>query len=194
MHKFVREIVETIILGLLLFLTIQYSLQNFRVEGSSMSPALEGSQHVVVNKLIYTNFPDWPLLVNIPFIEIGPNDKLYIFRSPNRGDVVVFKPPFDNGRDFVKRIIGIPGDTVAILEGTVFVNEKPLYEPYIQKSGNGNMLPQKVTDGAYFVLGDNRPSSNDSRKWGLVPAENIIGISWFSYWPIKQLDVFQIFD
>ena len=71
-----------------------------------------------------------------------------IFSSePNRGDVVVFKPPFDNGRDFVKRIIGIPGDTVAILEGTVFVNEKPLYEPYIQKSGNGNMLPQKVTDG-----------------------------------------------
>ena len=194
MHKFVREIIETIILGLLLFLTIQYSLQNFRVEGSSMSPTLEGSQHVVVNKLIYTNLPNWPLLRNIPFIEIGPHDRLYPFRTPNRGDIVVFTPPFDNERDFIKRIIGIPGDTVAILEGTIFINEKPQDESYIKQSGNGNMLPQKVSDGSYFVLGDNRPSSNDSRKWGLVPEENIIGISWFSYWPIEELDIFQIFQ
>ncbi len=158
-----------------------------------MSPTLEGGQYVLVNKLVYVNLPDTVITRAIPLIKSGPDSKVFPFHPPDRGDVIVFIAPTDTTRDFVKRVIGVPGDTVRIVNGVVFVNGNQLDEPYLVSKDNYSMSPKRVPDGAYFVLGDNRRASDDSRKWGFVPAENIIGMAWFSYWPLTQWQVLQSF-
>jgi signal peptidase I len=103
--------------------------------------------------------------------------------GPQRGDVIVFVPPNRPEDDYVKRIIGLPGETVEIVNGQVFINGSLLDEPFRPNSGSYNLAPQKVPDGQVFVLGDNRNNSNDSHTWGSLPIENIVGRAWVSYWP-----------
>ena len=193
LRGFVREIIETVILALFMFLALQFSLQNFRVEGVSMFPTLEAGQYVLVNKLVYAHFPDSPFSRAIPFVKSGPDGGAYLFHPPNRGDVIVFVAPPDTARDFVKRVIGVPGDTVRIVNGDVFVNGERLEEPYLRRKDSYSMAPRVVPEGSFFVLGDNRAASDDSRKWGFVPAENIIGMAWLSYWPPAEWQVLQSF-
>ena len=143
---------------------IQGSVQNFKMQGTSMGPALEHGEYILVNKLAYK------------------------FGDPKPGDVVVFRYPDPNPknrkRDFVKRVIGVPGDKISINKGTVWVNGKPLAEDgYIIAPGSTNMSERKMGQEEYFVLGDDRPHSNDSREWGAVPEENILGKVWIVYWP-----------
>ncbi|MCY4528804.1 MAG: signal peptidase I, partial [Chloroflexi bacterium] len=116
-------------------------------------------------------------------------DGQYIFHPPVRGEVVVFRSPRDPDRDFVKRVIGLPGETVEIVQGTVYVNGLELVEPYLDRKDNTTMAPVDVDQGTVFVLGDNRGSSNDSRSWGPVPAENLIGRAWMRFWPLDHLGV-----
>jgi signal peptidase I len=192
----IREMSETLLLAVLIFLAVRASLQNFRVEGASMQPSLENGEYLIVNKLAYTQL-DLSFLNWLPFVEThGPAKHLW--SAPNRGDIVVFRSPTSINRDFIKRIIGLPGDAVEINDesGQVTVNGQPLNEPYIQGSTRCGaqcvrQIPPKDSPEAraecgsnacYFVMGDNRQNSSDSRQGWLVPEENIIGKALITYW------------
>ena len=185
-----RESFETIILALLVFMALHLSIQNYRVEGPSMEPTLEQDEYLIVNKLFYLRFDPVGVASVLPFYEAEQDENEgYLFQSPKRGEVVVFRSPRDADRDFVKRVIGLPGDTVEMVNGTVYVNGLQLLEPYITKRDNTTMAPVQIESGTLFVLGDNRGASNDSRSWGPVPTENLIGRAWVRFWPLQQLDV-----
>ena len=186
----VRESFETIILALLVFMVLHVSIQNYKVEGPSMEPTLNQNEYLIVNKLVYLRFDPAEVLDALPFYDGGADEAdRYIFHPPVRGEVVVFRSPRDPDRDFVKRVIGLPGDTVWIENGTVHVNEYVLDEPYITRRDNTSMAPVEIEPGTVFVLGDNRGSSNDSRSWGPVPMENLIGRAWMRFWPLDHLGV-----
>lgn len=159
----IREIVETVVLTLIIFFLIQSVIRNFRVDGHSMDPNLQHGQYLVVDKISYHLPGGW--------------------RPPERGDVVVFEPPTQPDKDFVKRIIGLPGETVEIQGGQVFINNEPLGEVYVPRFDRFSMAPRMVSEGHYFVMGDNRGNSNDSRNWGDLAADKIVGRAWLSYWP-----------
>jgi signal peptidase I len=157
-----REIVETVALTLLIFLVIRFVIQSYHVDGLSMEPTLNTNEYVLVNKA------------------------MYLFQSPQRGDVVVFHYPKDPNVDYIKRIIALPGDVVSIDGKSVIVNGVPLKEPYISSSSTPVANVWKVPPDKYFVLGDNRPVSDDSRYWGCVPKDYIVGKAVAVYWPIPN--------
>ena len=184
MRELARELIETAILALLIFLALQFSIQNFRVEGSSMEPTLLEGQYIIVNRLTYLNFAYEHLEALLPFAQLrGDDGAVFPLQPPERGDVAIFRYPEDPSLDFVKRVIGLPGDTVAIDHGQVFVNGVALDEPYLTQVDYRDMEPRLIPGGSYFVLGDNRRRSDDSRDWGNVPAENFVGRAWVIYWP-----------
>jgi signal peptidase I len=180
------ELVQTLVLAALIFLMVRGVAQNFRVEGPSMEPGLHNGQYLLVNKAVYFRLDLNTLSKYLPFVNAGSNPSRYLFHGPQRGDVIVFRYPRDPSRDFIKRIIGIPGDTVSIDNGVVSVNGTVLHEDYINPGATTTMEPKVVPVGNYFVMGDNRPNSSDSRSWGFVPEENIIGKAMFSYWPFSD--------
>lgn len=190
-----RELAETAILALLIFFAVRAMVQNFKVEGSSMEPSMHNAQYLLVNKAIYYRLDLGRLDDFLPFI---PGDgERHLFRAPRRGDVIVFRYPLEPDRDFIKRVIGVPGDTVEIRDGTVFINGQPLEEDYVLAEPDYTYGPKTVPPGMYFVLGDNRRNSFDSHAWcqnrqnvqncEFVPEENIIGQAWISYWPFEEL-------
>jgi signal peptidase I len=179
-----REIVQTIILASLIFFAVRALAQNFRVEGSSMEPGLHDGQYVLVNKAIFFKLNPGSLARYIPFVDAEDEDR-FLFRAPERGDVVVFRFPQDPSRDFIKRVIGVPGDTIEIVEGAVFVNGVRIQEPYITNRAQYDFARQTVPNGNYFVLGDNRSFSSDSHVWGFVPESDIIGQAMVRYWPLS---------
>lgn len=157
-----KDIVETLILSLVLFLGINTVSARIRVESISMQPTLYAGDFVIVNKLAY---------------KLG---------TPGRGDVIIFRfPPAPQQVPYVKRVIGLPGDVVTIQDGKVSVNGVFLQEPYIKESPRYEGTWQ-VPESSLFVLGDNRNSSSDSHSWGMVPVRNIIGKAEFVYWPPSE--------
>jgi signal peptidase I len=197
MRRVGRELAETVILALLIFFAVKAVVQNFRVEGASMEPSMHNNEYLLVNKALYFRVDLDQLNDYIPFLPGDDGDKRHLFRAPRRGDVVVFRFPLDPSRDFIKRVIGVPGDTVEVRDETVFINGAPLEEDYILSTPNYTYGPRTVPEGMYFVLGDNRRNSFDSHAWGsgctpqqqcdFVPEENIIGQAWLSYWPFDSL-------
>jgi len=184
MRSIVRELIETVLLALLLFLAMQFSVQNFRVEGSSMKPVLEEGNYVFVNKVVYSRIASNALLRQLPFIEPDREEDLFLFQAPKLGEIMIFRFPRDPSRDFVKRVIGVPGDVVSIKRGQVIVND----EPYVTHGDLDNMPATIIPRNSFFVMGDNRRSSNDSRDWGVVPSEFIVGKAWLRYWPLDRLN------
>jgi signal peptidase I len=190
----IRELVETIVLALIFFFALRAVVQNFRVEGSSMFPSFADGQYVLVNKAVYAHLnlqqlPGW-----LPFASRGGEPERFLFSPPQRGDVIVFHPPPPNDprRDFIKRVIGVPGDTVDIRQGHVYVNSGELSEPYIRQPTlpiNVRFAHVQLGPNEYFVLGDNRGNSSDSRAWGPVSADEIVGRTWVVYWPFSALKV-----
>jgi len=162
MLRLLRELIESVVLALLLFFVLETTVQNTRVDGYSMEPTLYDHQYLLVNKMAYR------------------------LRPPQRGDIIVFYSPYDPQQEFIKRIIGLPGEQVEIREGQVYINGQPLEESYYVKSGDYSWGPATVGDMEYFVLGDNRAQSNDSHTWGMLPADNIVGQAWISLWPPEQ--------
>lgn len=160
--RILREFVESVALALLLFFLLETTVQNTRVDGYSMEPNLYDKQYLIVNKVVYR------------------------LRPPERGDVVVFRFPDDPQQEFIKRIIGLPGEQVEIREGQVYINDQLLEEQYYVNAGSYSWGPATVGAGEYFVLGDNRAQSNDSHTWGMLPVENIVGKAWISLWPPQQ--------
>ena len=184
-----REILEALALAIVVFILIQASAQNFRVEGSSMAPTLEGQQYLLVNKLIFFKFDTERFSRIIPFLDVGKSDVSRPFRPPKFGEIIVFRFPGDPERDFVKRVIGLPGDEVEVVDGMVMVNGATYNEPYLKEVYPYNMEPQSLNEREYFVMGDNRAHSNDSRNWGPVPEENVVGKVWLIYWPFSEVGV-----
>jgi signal peptidase I len=182
----VRELVETLLLAVLIFLAVRSAVQNFKVEGDSMFPSLENGQYIIVNKLAYAQIDlgkfDW-----IPFFDPGDSPVHHLLGTPGRGDVIVFRSPTNPDRDFIKRVIGVPGDTVEIRSGVVYVNEEPLEESYTTGNTGCPCGPWVVEPGKYFVLGDHRNNSSDSRVIGAITEESIIGKALFSYWPLSEV-------
>ncbi len=144
---------------------VMFVVQPVKVEGTSMQPRLVDQERIFVNRFIYR------------------------FSEIHRGDVVVFWYPRDTAKSFIKRVIGLPGDLVEIRRGQVIVNGARIDEPYLRpeyrdRESFGRVI---VPPGHYFVLGDHRNSSNDSRNWGFVPRELIYGKAIFSYWPVSRI-------
>jgi len=161
--RWLREALETILPAILIAVLINLFLaQPTRVHGQSMEPSLHTDQRLVVEKVSYR------------------------LHGPRRGDVVVFSVP-QSEELLIKRVIGLPGETVEIRGGQVYVDGTPLDEPYLTQETRGRFGPVTVPPLHVFVLGDNRSFSNDSRAFGVVSIENVLGRAWFSYWPLEDL-------
>ncbi len=168
MKTLIRETLQVILLALVIFFAIHFMIQNFRIDGTSMEPNVHDGQYVIVNKTAY-----------------------WFGHDPKRGDVVIFQAPDQLQNDRVKRVIGLPGETVEVKpDGTVYITDVDgnlfkLEEPYLdpnRKSG-GYSGTWTVPEDEYFVMGDNRKASYDSRAGGPVPRGNIIGKAWLIIWP-----------
>ena len=173
----IREIVETLLLAALIFLLVRLVVLNFRVDGESMLPNLDNGQMLLVNRNAYQH------------VDIGGN-RYYPFDPPERGDVVVFDPPASSDKPYIKRIIGLPGEEITFAQGHVFVDGVQLPEDYIQDRTRCNREDRcdvVVPEDHVFVLGDHRSNSSDSRVFGVVPVENIVGKAWLSYWPPNDM-------
>jgi signal peptidase I len=192
-RELIRELIETVLLALLIFLVLQFSVQNFRVEGSSMQPTLTEGQYLLVNKIVYLRVANESLASLLPWVESADDRSLFAFHQPEHGEVIIFHFPRDPSRDFVKRVIGVPGDVIEIQQGTVSVNGVALDEPYITQHDRRTIGLLEVQPDSFYVLGDNRRASNDSRDWGFVPAENVIGRAWVSYWPPENFHILSAF-
>ena len=191
MRSAIREVLETIILTLIIFLLVRAVVQNFKVEGRSMEPNLETGQYLLINKASYWHVAAQSIERLIPGHQDLGNDLVYVFGQPHRGDVIVFRYPKDPSRDFIKRVIALPGETVQIKDGKVLVNDRPLDESYVLDRPNYFVDREVVPANNFFVLGDNRNNSLDSHVWGMVPVENIIGKAWLTYWPMEKWGLLQ---
>ena len=182
----VREVFETVILALLIFLSLHISIQNYRVQGPSMQPTLMEGEYLIVNKIVYLRFNLAKIANIIPFYDREEEPDRFIFHPPRHGSIVIFRSPSQPSKDFVKRVIGVPGDVVEIVQGDVYRNGERLVETYVTSRDVASMGPVIVEADGLFVLGDNRSASNDSRDWGILPTENLIGRVELRFWPLGR--------
>ena len=181
-----RDWVESIIVAFILAMFIRtFVVQAFKIPTGSMRPTLIEGDIILVSKFIYGS--------KIPFTD---STRLPKVRGPKRGDVVVFISPETPKKDFIKRLIGLPGDAVEIKKGTIYINDQPLLEPlfsqrYYYNQGEYGKEYHKtiVPENNYFVLGDNSTSSHDSRYWGFVPAKSMLGKALIIYWPPQRIRI-----
>ncbi len=164
------ELLELVILVLAIYTLVNLATSRYVVEGQSMLPTFEGDEYLIVNRFEY------------------------MFSDPQRGDIVIFHYPNNPERDFIKRIIGVPGDTVRLQQGQVMVNDDILHEPYIDdfcRSGSCSEGEWTLGEDQFFVLGDNRNSSQDSTSFGPIDRSVIVGRAWVKYWPPSEWDLIQ---
>jgi signal peptidase I len=175
------EYAEAIVTALILVLIIRaYVIQAFKIPTGSMAGTLQIGDHLLINKFLYGT--------TLPFF----NKKVLVFSDPERGEIVVFKHPEDSKKDFIKRIIAVGGDTIEGRDKMLFLNGKRLYENFVRHSDKNvipgsleprdNFGPVTVPEGKYFVMGDNRDYSYDSRFWGFVDRDDIKGKALIIYW------------
>ena len=175
-----REYAEAIVIAVVLALFIRtFVVQAFKIPSGSMKPTLLVGDHILVNKFIYG--------IKIPF-----TDKTIIkLGKPKRGDVVVFKYPLDTKKDYIKRVIGLPGDKVELVNKQLFINDRVMDDPHASYSVYGNLRnfgPVTVPAHHLFVMGDNRDESSDSRVWGFVPDAYLKGKAFLIYWSWDHAD------
>lgn len=164
MNRMLREIIIMILVAVVTFVGLKLTIQSYIVYGPSMQPNFEDNQRIIVNKVVYN------------------------LHEPQRGDVIVFKPPFNETKNYIKRVIGLPGEAVEIIDGITYIYTidgavLTLDEPYEAEPSARDSAKKFVPEGQYFVMGDNRNNSNDSRSGWMVPEENIVGKAWLSIWP-----------
>ncbi|HYL39530.1 MAG TPA: signal peptidase I [Bryobacteraceae bacterium] len=161
-----RDLVFSVVLAVIVIL---FLYQPVKVEGTSMMPTLDDQERIFINKFVYR----------------------FHFSSVDRGDTVVFWYPGDPTKSYIKRVIGVPGDRVEVDHGTVIVNGQALVEEYVPSEfrDDSSMAAKTVPQDEYFVLGDHRSSSNDSRSWGMVPRRYIYGKAVFIYWPLDKMGI-----
>ena len=158
-----------------------------------MQPTLTEGQYLLVNKIVYLRAGKDSLASLLPWVDGADDQSLFAFHAPQQGEVIIFHFPRDPSRDFVKRVIGVPGDFIEIQQGKVSVNGVALNEPYVTHLDSRTIGRLDVPPDSFYVLGDNRRASNDSRDWGFVPVENVIGRAWVSYWPPENFSVMSVF-
>ena len=163
--KILREVGITILIAVAVFVVLRLTVQSYTVVMSSMEPNFYDGECIMVNKMSYRS------------------------SGPQRGDVIVFDPPFDSPHPFIKRVIGLPGENVEIKDEKVFIDGISLEEEYIMAPPYYTIPAIEVPENEYFVLGDNRNGSNDSHNDWTVPRDNIIGKAWFTYWPPSKWGV-----
>lgn len=172
-YSLLFDALETLVIGGAIFVIFYaFLFRPFQVNGQSMYPNFKNGEYVLTN------------IIGLHFSQI------------DRGDVIVFKSPKDSEKDFIKRVIGTPGDRIKLLDGQIFVNGMPLYESYVSedlKTYGGPFVGEEeeivVPEGSFFVLGDNRLASSDSREWGYVKEDGIIGKSFLVYWPPQDFRI-----
>jgi signal peptidase I len=165
-----REVAEVVVLAIILYFGISFAVQAVHVEGLSMYATLDDNDYLIANKIDYRLHP------------------------PQRGDIIILRPPTDNSKDFIKRVIALPGERLLIRDGFVYINGHKLDEPYLPEAWTtlNNPAPWSVGDGAvipandYFVMGDNRNRSQDSRIFGPIGRDRIDGRAWFRIWPLDH--------
>ena len=158
------EFVETLAVAFILaFLIRTFVLESFQVSGHSMRPTFHNGDRVLVSKLAYD------------------------FGSPKTGEIIVFQSPVIPSEDWIKRVIGVPGDTVSIRHNKVYINGKLYPEPFLKYRSSENYGPVKVPKGSLFVLGDNRPDSYDSRYFGFLKENRVVGEAFVTWWPLSRL-------
>jgi signal peptidase I len=162
-----REVFEVVVLAAILYFGIGFAIQAVHVEGLSMFATLDDNNYLIANKIDYRLHP------------------------PQRGDIVILRPPTDNSKDFIKRVIALPGERLLIRDGVVYINGHKLDEPYLPEAwvvfnnyggDNGTVIPPNE----YFVMGDNRNKSQDSRSFGPIGRDRIDGKAWFRIWPLDH--------
>jgi len=186
----VREYAEAIVIAIVLALVIRtFVIQAFKIPSGSMEDTLLIGDHLLVSKFSYgTHIPN-----EIPFFGNQLFPDFVLFQEiPKRGDIIVFKYPLDESRDFIKRVIGLPGETLEVRRQKVYINEKPLNEPYVQHTvpydpvspvpNRDDYGPIRVPEGHVFVMGDNRENSSDGRMWGFLDVSKIRGKAQRIYW------------
>jgi signal peptidase I len=160
----IRELLETVIsAGVIAFIIITFIGQVTVVRGASMEPTLHNTDRLSADKISYR------------------------FESPKRSEIIIFKPPLEIKRNYIKRIIGIPGDKIEIIKGEIYLNDNKLEENYIEYNSYEDVSAILVPDDSFFVLGDNRSNSSDSRYWGFVPRKNVVGKAWVVFWPLNKI-------
>jgi signal peptidase I len=179
----VRALVRDLIFaGLTAILIVVFVVQPVKVEGTSMLPRLHDGERIFVNKFLYQ-------------LDRWPSERYSVGRPIERGDIVVFWYPRDPSKSFIKRVIGLPGETVRIdRDGRVYIDGRLLDEPYLSDEFTAQPqreIVRRVKEHRYFVMGDNRDHSNDSRQWGLVPEKYIYGRAWFRYWPLTEIGMLE---
>ncbi|MDP2043793.1 MAG: signal peptidase I [Candidatus Omnitrophota bacterium] len=180
-----RDWIESIVIAFCLAMVIRaFVVQAFKIPTGSMRMTLLEGDLILVNKFIYG--------AKVPFTKL----RLPAIKGPKRGDVVVFIYPEDKKKDFIKRLVGLPGESVEIKGGSIYINDKPAQEPvfkriYYYNRGDFGAEGRKliVPKDSYFVLGDNSASSKDSRYWGFVPKDNLLGEALIIYWPLYRIRV-----
>jgi len=164
MKTFIRDVLTTLILAAAIFFGLQFTIQHSVVISPSMVPSLQVNQHLIISKVAYK------------------------FHEPERGDVIVFHPTNNQQGDYIKRIIGLPGESVEIKDGMVYIHKEdgsvlPLDESYITYPAERPFKGATIPEDEYFVLGDSRNNSDDSRNGWTLPSQNIVGKAWLSIWP-----------
>ena len=164
-----REVFEVVVLAVILYFGISFAVQAVHVEGLSMYATLDDNDYLIANKIDYR------------------------LHAPQRGDIIILRPPTDNSKDFIKRVIALPGEKLLIRGGIVYINGRKLDEPYLPEAWTTlNNWPPNGTDGTvipsneYFVMGDNRNRSQDSRIFGPIGRDRIDGKAWFRIWPLNS--------
>ena len=168
--SFLRELAEVVLLAVILYIGISFAVQTVHVEGLSMFATLDDNDYLIANKIDYR------------------------LHAPQRGDIIILRPPNNNSTDFIKRVIALPGERLLIRDGVVYINGHRLIEPYVPEawvvfnnwpvagSSNGSVIPPNQ----YFVMGDNRNKSQDSRYFGPIGRDRIDGRAWFRIWPLDH--------
>lgn len=192
MSRVGRDIIEALVLAVVVFLLLQTTVRNFKVDGSSMDPTLEHGQFLLVNRLIYLQIDLERFSKIVPFWRAKEQSSRFAIRAPKRGEIIVFQFPRDPNKDFVKRVVGLPGETIEMKDGRVIVDGAVLEDPYLVSKDNANKGAFHLGEDEYYVLGDNRNRSNDSRSWGPVPEANLRGKVWMVYWPVPEIQIINI--
>jgi signal peptidase I len=187
-----REPLETIALAVAIYLSVQLLVPPYAVDGASMSPNLRDGERLLVNRSVYAHFDLNRVWNLVPGVERDGEAIVYPFHAPERGEIIVFQPPgVDAGKPYIKRVIGLPGDEVAFADGHVTIDGERLDEDYIE--GPITLCHrlahcrETVPAGMVYVLGDNREHSADSRMFGPVPIDRIVGKAWLANWPLDNV-------